>query len=600
MQILSNDRIHDAYRKGAQTLLSEATSQGHWVGELSASALSTATAIAALSMAQRDERSRSEIYDRLIRNGIRWILQAQLEDGGWGDTVLSRSNISTSMLVRAAFSLANVESQFPESVAKLDRYLEAEGGVAAVKKRYGKDRTFSVPILTQCALAGRVDWNEVSALPFELGCLPHQFYKTVRLPVVSYALPALIAIGQLKHVKTPSWNPMLAAVREAARKPTLRLLEKIQPESGGFLEATPLTSFVSMSLLGIGLADHPVVRLGLKFIVDSVREDGSWPIDTNLATWVTTLSVNALHASDISDLQRNQIIDWLLAQQLKTIHPYTNAAPGGWAWTDLSGGVPDADDTPGAILALLQLSRGTSREEECLEATSRGIDWLLSLQNRNQGWPTFCRGWGALPFDRSSEDITAHALRALVVWSRSAQGTRFESAKRGKSIERAIDGGFQYLRSCQRPDGSWQPLWFGNQDAPDDINPVYGTSRVLLAFQERYGTTTPEMKAGEEWLLGQQNQDGGWGGMVGIPSSVEETSLALVSLLNSGNLRNSQLQLGLNWLIERIEGSPEILPATPIGFYFAKLWYYERLYPQIFAVAALRRTTELLQLGAPS
>jgi squalene-hopene/tetraprenyl-beta-curcumene cyclase len=28
---------------------------------------------------------------------------------------------------------------------------------------------------------------------------------------------------------------------------------------------------------------------------------------------------------------------------------------------------------------------------------------------------------------------------------------------------------------------------------------------------------------------------------------------------------------------------------APIGFYFAKLWYYERLYPLIFTVAALGR-----------
>jgi squalene-hopene/tetraprenyl-beta-curcumene cyclase len=28
---------------------------------------------------------------------------------------------------------------------------------------------------------------------------------------------------------------------------------------------------------------------------------------------------------------------------------------------------------------------------------------------------------------------------------------------------------------------------------------------------------------------------------------------------------------------------------TPIGFYFAKLWYFERLYPLAFAVAALGR-----------
>jgi squalene-hopene/tetraprenyl-beta-curcumene cyclase len=28
-------------------------------------------------------------------------------------------------------------------------------------------------------------------------------------------------------------------------------------------------------------------------------------------------------------------------------------------------------------------------------------------------------------------------------------------------------------------------------------------------------------------------------------------------------------------------------PAAPIGLYFARLWYYERLYPRIAAVAAL-------------
>ena len=28
---------------------------------------------------------------------------------------------------------------------------------------------------------------------------------------------------------------------------------------------------------------------------------------------------------------------------------------------------------------------------------------------------------------------------------------------------------------------------------------------------------------------------------------------------------------------------------TPIGFYFAKLWYFEKLYPIIFTVSALGR-----------
>ncbi len=48
------------------------------------------------------------------------------------------------------------------------------------------------------------------------------------------------------------------------------------------------------------------------------------------------------------------------------------------------------------------------------------------------------------------------------------------------------------------------------------------------------------------------------------------------------------LSRGANWLIERIE-SGEWTEPSPIGFYFAKLWYFERLYPLIFTVGALRK-----------
>jgi squalene-hopene/tetraprenyl-beta-curcumene cyclase len=44
----------------------------------------------------------------------------------------------------------------------------------------------------------------------------------------------------------------------------------------------------------------------------------------------------------------------------------------------------------------------------------------------------------------------------------------------------------------------------------------------------------------------------------------------------------------LAWLVEKIEKGGLSHP-TPIGFYFAKLWYYEKLYPIIFSVCALGR-----------
>ena len=176
------------------------------------------------------------------------------------------------------------------------RYIEARGGIAGLRQRYGKDKTFAVPILTNAALAGLVPWGEVSPLPFELACLPSGLLGAVRLPVVSYAIPALVAIGQARYFHARPRNPVVRLVRRLAVQPSLKVLQRMQPASGGFLEATPLTSFVVMSLASIGRTAHPVTRRGVDFLAASVRGDGAWPIDTNLATWTTTLAVNALAA----------------------------------------------------------------------------------------------------------------------------------------------------------------------------------------------------------------------------------------------------------------------------------------------------------------
>ena len=533
------------------------------------------------------------------------------------------------MLCHAVFHATRTVEQYPAVVAAAKAYVERAGGVPALRRRYGRDKTFSIPILTHCALAGLVEWREVSSLPFELACVPHQFYKWVQLPVVSYALPALIAIGQCRFHHRPTWNPLLRMIRQAAIVPSLKLLRKIQPTTGGFLEAAPLTSFVTMSLASIGQAEHPVVQEGIRFLVDSVRPDGSWPIDTNLATWVTTLSINAL-GPDLPPDSREPLREFLWRQQYRTVHPYTQAEPGGWAWTDLSGGVPDADDTPGALLAITTLmGRQTSQVRGSLAATQNdlgwrtelgvqddrkraateasqpadgdwtaslrnGVRWLLDLQNRDGGWPTFCRGWGTLPFDRSAPDLTAHAIRAFAAYQEttaSTTGAPSHDLRLQSLCDKALAAGFRYLSKTQRPDGSWLPLWFGNQHAPDDENATYGTARVLAAYRDTHRKHDPEYQKGLKWLLENQNEDGSWSGLKGLPPSVEETALAL-EIVVAANPDSSAAQRGLDWLLTRVEAGT-VHQQSPIGFYFAKLWYSERLYPLCFATQALRRAVEM-------
>jgi squalene-hopene/tetraprenyl-beta-curcumene cyclase len=579
-------RIDAAFSKALTALREQRTSQGYWVGELSTSALSTATAVMALHLVGN--------HEPLVARGLDWLVANQNADGGWGDTVKSFSNISTTMLCRAALYLTRSEASRRHTVDRAEAWLFPRHGntpaqlAEAVRARYGKDRTFATPILTTCALAGLVDWSEVPPLPFELAALPQSWFRFVRLHVVSYALPALIAIGQcIDHHKKPR-NPLTRLVRALSRGRALRVLERIQPTSGGYLEAIPLTSFVTLSLAACGLADHAVARNGIRFLTNAVLPDGSWAIDSNLSTWVTTLAVNALEsAGQLHELSNSgQLSAWLLGQQYRERHPYTGSAPGAWAWTPLPGGVPDADDTPGALLALVHLKASPGSA-----AVENGVRWLLDLQNRDGGWPTFCRGWGHLPFDRSGADLTAHVLRAL----HACKGHC--SAGWTRRRERASAAGLRYLAATQRPDGSWLPLWFGNQHVEGDENPAYGTARVLAAYRDLGMMNTAPAQRGVDWLLGAQNTDGGWGGAADAPSSIEETALALEILCDAGPAAAPALNKGLGWLVEQVEEGRLNDPA-PIGFYFAKLWYCEKLYPIIFSVAALGRARQCRSLQA--
>ena len=612
--------LNSALDKARALLLSQRTGQGIWEGELSPSALSTATAVLALELVRSQAASPAPRLARWIEAGVRWLENHANADGGWGDTVNSKSNISTTTLVWAvlgrcgapnAAAKSNEPANSParqQALAGAEQWLrEAAGGLepehlsAKILERYGSDRTFSAPILTHCALAGRLGegpaaWRQVIPLPFELAALPADWFGALRLPVVSYALPALIAIGYARHYHAPSANPLLRWIRSLVTERAFRVLDSIQPSNGGFLEAIPLTSFVLMSLAGSGKVDHPVAQHGLEFILSSAQADGSWKIDTNLSTFVTTLAVQSLGSSGshaLTATERERIREWLLAQQYRVRHAYTNAPPGGWAWTPLPGGVPDADDTAGALLSINQLQVPGAQATQEIQA---GVAWLLNLQNRDGGIPTFCRGWGTLPFDRSSPDLTAHALRAWAAWEPVLPLRMQARLRLAKARAR------QFLERTQEAGGSWCPLWFGNQFEADEGNRVYGTSRVLLALAE---SVSPGELAGKavRWLARVQKPDGGWSGGPGPgPSSTEETALALEALAAAvggcPELRpelEAPIRRGLAHLLGRIADDSWTEPA-PIGFYFAKLWYYEKLYPLVFTVAALERAASIQSL----
>jgi hypothetical protein len=351
---MNKEKIQNQLNNVGKYVASELNSEGFWEGRLSSSALGVAVAVAALYFDDAQKNSNE------IQKGILWLQKNINSDGSFGDTPESQGNVSTSLLVYAALNLySQKDKSVRETQQKIAGYLNSlkidvnsPQVVEFILAHYQKDYTFSVPILAMCGLCGvpgEDAFNHIPQLPFELSLLPRGFYRLLNLSVVSYAIPALVAVG-IVIFKKKKPNLFWQIIRKFSIKKAMRILHKMLPESGGFLEAIPLTAFVTLSLINSGFTETKVVKKGIQFIKRTQRDDGGWPIDVDLSTWVTSLSVKAyrghLNGFLSTDLQDN-ITDHFKLIQNERVHPFNGTGPGGWGWTNFSGSVPDGDDTPG-------------------------------------------------------------------------------------------------------------------------------------------------------------------------------------------------------------------------------------------------------------
>jgi squalene-hopene/tetraprenyl-beta-curcumene cyclase len=601
-EINMDARIQSQFSEISTLLLQKRNAAGYWEGRLSSSALGVAVAITALHFHDAAGNT-SE-----ISSGLKWLGININTDGGFGDSPSSQSNVSTSLLCFAASKVTSTDHSNENLLFRLTGYLKAqkidvtsESFIQAILDFYKTDRTFSVPILTMCALCGvpgKEAFERIPQLPFELSLLPRSFYSALNLSVVSYAIPALIGVGIAIFKHKQQQNPLIRKLRQTAVNNSLRLLRKIQPESGGYLEAIPLTAFVCLCLIESGYRDLDVVRDGISFLKRTRRSDGSWPIDIDLSTWVTTLAVKSVKYSPevLTSEDKIRLTNHLLAIQNKQVHPFNGTQPGGWGWTSHSGSVPDGDDTPGTILALLALNQ--ENPETVREAVLSGIGWLQQLQNKDGGFPTFSRGWGKLPFDQSCSDLTGHAILAMAKTIHVLDNSL--SQKQYSAIKKMLVKALIYLEKHQNKQGFWLPLWFGNQFNADHTNPVYGTARVTAYLNETLHTHFGKecsvilklmIGRGCSYLASVQNRDGSWGGAKDISGSIEETALSVTALVPNGF--QEECTAGLNWLAEKTKSDGIV--ASPIGLYFASLWYDEELYPLTTYLECLSAVKETIR-----
>ena len=154
---------------------------------------------------------------------------------------------------------------YPEVMAAAEQWLRQRAGgldskhlSQAITQRYGKDKTFSVPILTMCAIAGRFGegrkaWEHhgpslrTGGASSAMVCRSASSSRQLRTASLDRHWTSQAPPRSFKNPHNPRFEESVCSI-------TLRRLSSIQPSSGGFLEATPLTSFVVMSLAASGEA----------------------------------------------------------------------------------------------------------------------------------------------------------------------------------------------------------------------------------------------------------------------------------------------------------------------------------------------------------
>lgn len=524
----------------------------HWVGELSSSALATSMSIVALWLVDRVGDA------EVIARGRLWLLATQLKDGGWGDAMVDPANINATSLTIGALVLTMPGEPEPGALDALRRAKERLtlfGGWEAVGD---PDRcTLSGPCRTVAALAGLMDWRRIKRLRPEVILLPAQVRRTI-----STTFPAYLSIATLHSTMAADPRNALPTYGKV-RQMCVDWLERTQGANGSFEESAFLSSVIIACWTAAGFGALPWLAEAVRFVLESQREDGGWPIDRDLETFDTDLTTFAFVEAGEIEPNAEAVRDWLLARQLAEPCFPTGAKPGGWAWA-MPAGWPDADDTSYTLLALRKL--GVPAESEAIQ---RGATWLVEMQNRDGSWSTFVRN-SRMPFDHDCPYITGHVLVAL------------QAAGRLREKPRILERALAYLARAQRYDGSFASIWFREATA--------GTASVIEALAECGLLETRMAEDARGYLLRAQNDDGGWAGLRMQASTAEETAWALLALLRfpMDAVSARSVRRGVAWLAEH-QRSDGTWAQAPIGLYYSAMWYSDSYYAVALPAQALAR-----------
>ena len=281
--------------------------------------------------------------------------------------------------------------------------------------------------------------------------------------------------------------------------------------------------------------------------------------------------------------------------------------PGGWSFIVENRDYPDTDVVAAVLEAKLAFPQGPS-----LKTFDRGLIWLTGLQNKDGGFPAWEKGVSPstdkliktilpkLPdySDLSQADVTSRIIRLIY---------NIKKHYPEKDLGSVVQRGCQFIKKSKEKSGPyWKGRWL--------VTYLYGTAEAIDTLLTTECSTLEEMRPSVEWLVKNQNIDGGFGEahesfisdqFIRMNSTAMQTSYVVHGLLafeekfqkfyRRPSPYKSSLDRALKWLMEKSQQDNWLIKERSFtGVIGAKLWYSDyALSPQFMSLRALGRYSRL-------
>jgi len=385
------------------------------------------------------------------------------------------------------------------------------------------------------------------------------------------------------------------------------IIERLNGEDGlGGICPAMMAAYQALLLLGMP-KDHELIVTARKAIdkLLVINEHDAYCQPCLSPVWDTALAALALQEVDkgldainpVTNQSLTRAYEWLKSKQLsdepgdwRISKP--NLEGGGWAFQFENPYYPDVDDT-----AVVGFAMAESKLPNLEESIHRATRWIVGMQSKNGGYGAFdvdnthyyldeipFADHGAL-LDPPTSDVSA---RCAMLMAKVAQ----DHDEYLPALERTID----YIRNEQEVDGSWFGRW--------GTNYIYGTWSALLGLEQTsLSKTDPMYVNAVKWLKSKQREDGGWGednasyhdkSLSGAYhfSTAFQTAWAVLGLMAAGEVASPEVKAGINFILhnQQADGVWNDKCFTAPGFpkvFYLKYHGYDKFFP-LWALARFR------------